>query len=444
MSQKQGITSTKALAIVVIAIVIVGVGIGAYFLISAPPPAPTKTSILVGWTESDTGPLSTLLLYDTYYRWIIEDYNKTGGLYLPEYGKTLPFATPKVYDDHSDLSIMIQDYEKLITVDHVDLLFTPISTAMNYALFPLCQEYKMPIVALTFGSDAAGGQMKSGVYSYAFSVLGFPSETADQVVSLFKYINSTVDPGKLMSVGILYDTDQHGTEYGLAMDAALVKNNFTVPVFTGFPEWPSGGPAAFAPMISALNASKVDVAILSGYEGGLFEAECGILNYHPSLIVCGPGMETPIWMSNVWLLPPAWYNGTMLYDGWPSTAYKTTDLSAWAKSHYDRSITEPFGINPAWGGSWPFPASATFYAGLQCQFLAVIEHGLNGTAIRDALATENFTTILGNTHLRQGASMECSLAGTICQWQGGNMSEVIWPLSAKSANIVYPSPPGSA
>jgi len=443
MSQKVAITKVQAIVIAVI--IIAGIGAGVYILVTttpAPPTAPTK--IIVGWTEPDTGPLSTLLYYDIYYRWIIQDYNATGGLYLPQFGKKIPFGTPIVYDDQSNPNTMITEYTKLITVDHVNLLFAPISTGMNYALFPLIQEYHMPLVALTFGSDVDGIKMATGVYSYAFSVLGFPGESADQIVQVFQNINTTVDPGKLNSVGIIYDSDQHGEEYGYAMDLALTTAGFSVPVYEGYP-YPAymiTGPSAFAGLVADLQAAKVDAVILAGYEGGWFESECNALSYHPKLIVCGPGMETPIWMTNVWGLTPAEYNGTMLYDGWPATDYTNgTALGTWAYAGYNRSITEGLGIAPPWGGAWPFPASATFYAGLQCLFDAVELVGLNGTAIRNALATDTFTTIVGQTHLVQGSYMRCSLAGTITQWQGGKMPQVIWPLNATQVSpIIYPMP----
>jgi branched-chain amino acid transport system substrate-binding protein len=441
MSEK---TSTnKMIAAIVVVVVMVGIGVGVLITYTpSTPPAPTK--IIVGWTEPKTGGLASLLMYDMYYKWIIEDYNATGGLYIPQYGKKIPFGTPIVYDDTSSISTMLAEYTKLITVDHVNLLFAPISTAMNYALFPLIQEYKMPIVSLTFGSDIAGAKMRDGTYSYAFSVLGFPGETADQLVQVFQYINTTVDPGKLNSVGIIYDSDQHGVEYGAAIDTALVLSGFSVPVYEGYP-YPAymiAGPTAFAGLVADLQAAKVDVVVVAGYEGGWFESECNSLNYHPKLIVSGPGMETPIWMTNLWGLTPAQYNGTMLYDGWPATDYTNgTALGTWAYQHYNRSITEGLGIAPPWGGAWPFPSSATFYAGLQCLFDAVEQVGLNGTAIRNALATDTFTTIVGQTHLRQGESMQCSLAGTVTQWQGGKMCQVVWPLNATQVSpIIYPMP----
>jgi hypothetical protein len=88
----------------------------------------------------------------------------------------------------------------------------------------------------------------------------------------------------------------------------------------------------------------------------------------------------------------------------------------------------------------PYPASATFYASLDCLFKAVEKVGLDHTKIKDSLRTDSFETILGTTKIRPGYSMTCDLAGTLTQWQNRQMMEVVWPLSVASAPVIYPRP----
>jgi branched-chain amino acid transport system substrate-binding protein len=373
-----------------------------------------------------TGPLAgQTATFDLYYKWIIQDYNAKGGLYVPEYGKKLNITYIE-YDDTSDINRMLSLTERLITVDKVDLIFAPVSTAFNLAAFPIYQKYHMPVVALTFGSDIGAEYMRLGNYSYCFSVLGMPSESAAQVVQLFQYINTTTAPNQLNRVGIIFHSDQHGVEYSLAIHDALTSNKFIVPVYQSYLPTITD----FTPLINTLQAAGVDAVIQCGYEGAFFIKSAQAAHYNPKLFMCGPSMETPLLVYNpyVYNMTHAQVNGTMLYDGWPSTAYKTGNLSTWAAAHKVRA------------GYDPFPASATFYAGLQCLFEAVQKVGLNHTAIMLSLQNDNFTTIVGNTHLNRGYSMQCSLAGTIAQWQGGDMCEVIWPLGAASASIMFPKP----
>jgi branched-chain amino acid transport system substrate-binding protein len=411
---------------IIIAIVIVaGVvgGVSYYFLVVKAPPTTTKTSIVVGWVHGITGYLSGLTaVLDIYYKEIIEDYNKKyGGLYDPDVGKNLTLTYIE-YDDQSDISNCISLTEKLITVDHVDLIFGPCSTAFNFAVFPIYQEYHYPVVSTTFGSDIAADEMRSGQLSYCFSVLGFPAETGEQVLSFLQYINSTKAPGSIRSVGIINDNDQHGVEYGAAIYSALYLAGFSIPVHESYLESISD----FTPIIDDLKAANVTVVVNCGYEGGLFVRQCISEGYCPKLMFNGPGMEVPELVYYVYDFTKTNLIGLCQYDGWPTTAYNTPALAAWAAAEKNRT------------GYYPFPASAVFYAGLQCLFLAVEKVGLNHEKIRDALATDTFNTLVGATHLVQGSYMRCSLAGTIVQWQGGDMMQVVWPLNASTATIIYP------
>jgi len=423
-------------------IIIAGISAGVFILVTtAPPPPPAKTQIVVGLVDSETGGLAPqTATFDLYYQWIIQDIDRNGGLYVPEYGKKLN-VTMIHYDDQSNINNMLALTTKLITVDKVDLMFGPVSTAFNFAAFPLYQQYQYPVIALTFGSDIAAAKMIDGTYSYCFSCLGMPSESASQVVQLFEYINTTKDKGQLNSVAVINDNDQHGVEYGGAIYAALQLAGFKLFPQVQYPTTITD----FSSIIATLKSQNPDVVVLGGYEGGLFCKQCAALNFNPKLIVCGPSMETPFLVFGPYGFTPSNVTGIMLYDGWPSTAYNTPALQQWAYLHYNRTLGTS-------GFHWyPFPASATFYAACQCLFDAVQQVGLNRTAIRNALADDNFTTILGNTHLHQGYGMECSAAGTICQWTGqtipagegcpaGTICSVVWPLSAASATMVYPKP----
>jgi branched-chain amino acid transport system substrate-binding protein len=426
MLDMKAVTRLQTLIIIAVIVIAAVVGGAAYYLVTRPPPS-TKTSITVGWVHSITGVLAPqTAMFDVYYKQIINTTNAAGGLYDPDVGKKLPLKYIE-YDDQSIVTNTEALTEKLITVDKVDLIFPPVSTAFNYACFPIYQEYQFPVIATTFGSDIAANEMANGKLSYCFSVLGLPSQCGEQVLQVLQYINTTVDPGHCNTVAVINDDGQHGVEYGAAINSALSLGGFTVVYTTTYPSTI----ADFTPIINDLKAANPDVVVNAGYEGALFTRQCITEGYNPKLIFNGPSMECPGLVYN-----PAIYDftkadliGLMQYDGWPATAYNTPALSAWASQ--EATLT----------GMWPFPAAAVFYAALQILFAAVNKVGLNHVALRNALATDTFTTIVGATHLVQGSSMQCTLAnGTICQWQGQELMQVIWPLSAASAHIIYPKP----
>jgi hypothetical protein len=272
-------------------------------------------------------------------------------------------------------------------------------------------------------------------------VLGFPGESGNQTAQVFKYINSTYSTPTtkaLQTVGIIYSADQHGVEYSAGIEYFLLANGFNVVYKQSYPPYSTG--YDFSPMVTALQTANPDVVIQCGYVECIFFAlQCQIMGYCPKLYMHGPGMETPYLVHDIFgeggygITTTAFLNACMYYDGWPATAYDSGDLQAWAIAHHNRS--SPYAPYPK---MWPYPASATMYAALTCLFKAVESVGLNHTKIKDSLRTDSFETLLGTTKLRPGMSMQCELAGTITQWCGGTMMDVIWPLSAASHSIIYP------
>ncbi|MEM4481008.1 MAG: ABC transporter substrate-binding protein [Candidatus Bathyarchaeia archaeon] len=412
---KAAITKMQAIIIAVIIIIAAIAGI-AYYFYSKPPVE--KTEIVIGVVHSKTGVMQPQMIYHVYQMWLVNKTNAKGGLYVPEYGKRLPIRVIE-YDDESNLERMLTLTKKLIIEDKVDLIFAPISTAFCFAAFSLYEQYHYPVIALTFGSDIAAEKMRTGEYKYCFSVLGMPSETGKEVADLLVHVNSTKT--RISKIGILFHADQHGVEYAGAIYSNLAMKGFSIPVYQSYQPYTTD----FTPMINSLKDANVDVAILCGYqEGSTFIKQCKTLNFNPKLIFTGPTIEVPFLVYGPFGFTKQDLIGVCYYDGWPATAYNTPTLQQWRQEH-----VQHFGYEP-------FPASAVFYAAIECLFQAVERVGLDREKIRNALATQEFDTIVGKTRLRPGYSMQCELAGTITQWQGGDIMEVVWPLSAKSADIV--------
>jgi len=431
MLNKKAITKVQAAVIAVIIIVAAVIGVVAYLMYPTGGPPP-KEKIVVGIVQSLTGPLSPqVTMYHCYYKWIIEDYNDKGGLYVPEYGKKLEIEYIE-YDDESDISKMLTLTEKLITVDKVDLIFAPCSTGLCYAAFSLYEKYHYPVVALTYGSDIAAEKMRTGEWKYSFHALATPSEVGEEVRELLEDIRDNID-SELDTVGIIHHMDQHGVEHASAIFRELTLAGFSVPVYESYPFMET----EFETLIAMLRDANVDVAIDCGYEGAEFIRDCMTANYNPKLIIVGPSLEAPGMTFGPLGFSLEQIKGIVFYDGWPSASYTESEaLADWAEEHKVRSVA-------IYGNEYgyPFPASAVFYASVQCLFEAVEKVGLDREKIAEALVTEYFDTILGKTRLRPGYAPECELGGTITQWQDRYMMEVIWPLDSKSADLIYPKPP---
>ena len=68
---------------------------------------------------------------------------------------------------------------------------------------------------------------------------------------------------------------------------------------------------------------------------------------------------------------------------------------------------------------------------------AVENAGLDRAAIRDYLASHEFTTMLGKVTYKDG--MMARASGTVSQWQNGSY-ELIWPPENATKSPLYPKP----
>ncbi|MEM1674746.1 MAG: ABC transporter substrate-binding protein [Candidatus Bathyarchaeia archaeon] len=430
------ITKLQAIIIIVVIIIIAAVAGIVYQLFFYRPPVgvglPPRDKVVVGIVQSLSGALSPqVTMYHPYYKWVIEDYNAKGGLYVPEYGRRFPITYIE-YDDETDIHKMLTLTEKLITVDKVDLLFAPCSTGFVYAASSLYEKYRYPVIALTYASQAGAEKCRKGELKYLFQTLASPSEVGVEVRELLEYIRGKYGADAVGNVGIIYHLEQHGVEHASAIFGELALVGFNIVLYESYPFMTT----EFKPLISKLIERKVDTLIICGYEAMFFVREAKAMGYNPKIMIVGPSLEVP-----GMTFGPLGYTlddvrGIIFYDGWPSASYTENDvLKKWAEDHKVRARAI-FGNEYA----YPFPAAALFYSGLQCLFEAVQKVGLDREKIRDALVTEYFDTILGKMKFRPGYAPETTLGGTLSQWQYRYMMDTIWPPETKSAEVIYPKP----
>lgn len=428
------LSRNQMIGIVAIVIIVVAAGGGAYyyFFIWAPLPPPPKDSVTIGCALSLTGPYGggAELHLIPYYNLIVDTYNDMGGLFIPEYGERLPIEL-EIVDDEGSIENLLTQTERFITVDQKDFIFPPWGTALNFAAFPLYQQYGYPVVALTVGSNEASARIASGEWNYIFLTLGQPYHVGAEVADYIAHVDANIT--SLDSIGIIFIADQHGVEYGGSMYSSLYTRGFNITVYQSYPISVSD----FTPLINDLKFWDCDVMIASSYpaDGMFLLGSCIAQGYSPDVMFLGPGIEVPFIVYSAFT--PAQVTGINFYDGYPATAYDTPSLAAWADFHNDTF------------GWYPFPASALFYSGLEAMFQAIEQVGLNRQLVRDALATGTFNTTMGDLTFVPGEHPNIPGTGTLTQWQGGDMLEVVWPLDVATASIIapkpaWPGPPDSA
>jgi branched-chain amino acid transport system substrate-binding protein len=127
------------------------VAIGALLAATATLPATAKVNscdgpIVLGTTISLTGINSTLAgRWDKLTETFEKEFNKTGGVFLSSCNKKLPIKFV-FYDDQSIAATAVGLYEKLATVDNVDLFVGPDWSSHGFPVSQVFEKYKIPSV----------------------------------------------------------------------------------------------------------------------------------------------------------------------------------------------------------------------------------------------------------------------------------------------------------
>ena len=110
--------------------------------------AQKKKVILIGGTISETGRYASDVkpwpkLMNTWAEMI----NERGGLWVKSEKRRIPVKFI-LYDDKSDQATSIKFYERLVTVDKVDLLIGPYTSPLTFAATTVAEKYKIPMVCV--------------------------------------------------------------------------------------------------------------------------------------------------------------------------------------------------------------------------------------------------------------------------------------------------------
>jgi branched-chain amino acid transport system substrate-binding protein len=374
---------------------------------------PTKDKVRIGYVDSFTGVFAPgpYLWGTIWMEALIADYNAAGGLNVPEYGKKLPIEEVK-YDSASDAETLIRLTEKCMTEDKVDLMFSPWGTSQNFAVYGLYDKYEFPAVQHAMGSGQIVDMIASGGAKWAFPVLSQPPFGSIKAADLMQAEGAT-------NIGIIGINDLHGIEWTGRLQSELSTRGMSIVVG---PELYPMTITDLSPLIKKLKEANVDCLWASTYptDGGLLVKQMMELGYSPRIMFMGPGSQYPLIMVPAFGL--AAITGIMEYHGFEVDYYTSDKLMALADKY------------KAAANGWPGPNTIAAYVGNEMIFKAVEKVGLDRTKIRDAMKTETFETVVGATKWNwDECRLDAAVAGFICQWQGKDMLQVVWPPEKQSA-----------
>lgn len=236
------------------AVFVVGVG----FLAVGTPPGQAKLNscegpIVIGTTMSLTGPFSTLAdRWDKMTEVFEEEWNKAGGVRVESCNKKLPIRFV-YYDDQSVPAQAVSLYEKMATVDNVDLFVGPDWSSHGFPTSQVFEKYKIPSVM----SNVATPKVYERGFEYIYGIaLDAPSWSLNYFDLVAKQ-----DPRPKTVYWLIHDNLVTKTIQGIFEGYAAKKGIETVGKETF-----AGTTKDFSGMILKVKAARPDIVYISAFD----------------------------------------------------------------------------------------------------------------------------------------------------------------------------------
>lgn len=357
--------------------------------------------IAIGYSISLTGKFSTeaLEVHRAYQLWA-EQVNKQGGIAVKDAGGKLPVRLVH-YDDSSDTNNAIRNYERLITKDEVNLLFSPWGSGHNFAISALTEKYQFPIILAT----AAADRIFERNFKYIFETTQLASKMYDAIVDYLKSVKDQVKTVAIAYENFLFTQSLHDS-----VKPALEKAGFQI---VADEQYPMAG-QDFTSMLTKIKAAKPDVFLL--------------INIMPSSVYVTRqmneiGFKPKLYSVNIGPMFTNEFIGKLgsLSEGVIESGFWSPDLPyEGARAFFDAFIAK-YNKDPSTDGA---------YAHIAAQILqqAVEQAGtLNREKINQTLHSGKFTSILGPYEYDERGVNKHQMV-FLCQVQNGKRA-IVWPAS---------------
>lgn len=349
------------------------------------------------------------------YRYGVEAINEAGGVFVEEYGVSIPLELV-MRDDESDPAITVSSMAELAAEGIVAYL-GGFGSLLHANAIPEAERVQIPYL----GVATAQQSLHEQGYEYFFSP--FP-KSPDIAVSVFEMLNALIPEGERpTNVGIFQELTDWGEELG-AMWAAQAPN-FGYDVV--FHETYAVGTTDFTDLILAAEAAGVQAALSLPVppDGAALYSQMSELGFKPDFNLVVRAADVPTWPDT-----GAAGEGVLLSAGWhPDLGYP--GIEAIDARHVEE---EGRRADPVVGGS---------YALIQILADAIERAGtLDPVTIRDAIAATDLMTVVGPITFRDDGTSP--ITNPLMQRVAGEI-RLIWPAGSATSELWYPAtgtPPG--
>jgi branched-chain amino acid transport system substrate-binding protein len=378
-----------------------------------------QQTITIGFTESKTGALNvdSTEQYRGFELWR-DQVNAAGGFKAGGKSYKVQFAS---YDDESNSKRVQQLYTRLILEDKADFLFSPYSSSLTATAAVVTEQYGK--IMLTSG--AAEGKTYTLGNHYLYQMFAPAPEYLKVALDALK----SKDPKA--TVAFVYEDASFSVAVVTPAKAYAQQLGFNVV----FSEAYAPATTDFSAIIDKVIASKATVLLGGGHyaDGSTLARQLY-------------GHKVPVKMLTLLVAPdsPQWVE---LGDA----ALGVTVPSQWAPQSSFKAEYGPSGATFAkdykakYNADPSYESAGGYACGIILQRAIEKAGGVDTAKVADMLNATDVTTFYGRTKFSTAANehgLQVGHAMILAQWQkdksGKVVKEVVWPLPAKSANLLYP------
>ena len=341
----------------------------------------------------------------------VEQVNARGGIYVKDIGKSLPLELI-YYDDRSLPEESIKAYERLITVDKVDLLLGPWSTGIAVATIPTIEKYGIPCIQTNSGSIS--------VYDIdtKYNWMVGTTSNADAVMPALGGLLANYK-SQIQKVAIVYGHDVRPLEDMQFLPPLLEAAGIEVVLAKDYPV----GVTDMTEVLLDVKRKGADALIGLSYPADTFLiiGQMMEIGYNPKFYysLVGPGIAA---FYNIF--GPATEGIAMMGD-W-------TEKSPAGSMEFYNSYLERWGEIPDYLDSInPWAAGQIYEQAIE------IAGTINPEKLSEVISTNEFMTVHGK--IRFDGIRVVDPPGGVLQWQNGK-PELIWPPEMQTAQPLIPKP----
>jgi len=378
-----------------------------------------QQTITIGFTVSKTGALNvdSLEQYRGFELWR-DQTNAAGGIKAGGNRYQIQFVN---YDDESNTKRVQQLYSRMILQEKADFLFSPYSSSLTATAAVVTEQYGK--IMLTSGAAEEKTYKLGNHYLYQMF--------APAVHYLETALDALKNKDPKATVAFVYEDASFSVACVTPAIAYAQQLGFNV-VFT---EAYAPNTTDFGPLLDKLIASKATVLLGGGHytDGSTLARQLYGRKAALKMITLLVAPDSPQWVE----LGDAGL-GVMVPSQWePQTTFKAQYGSSGAE--FEKAYTAKYNSPPS------YESAGGYACGMILQRAIEQAGGVDTNKVGQALDAIDITTFYGRSKFSAAPTdhgLQVGHSLVLAQWQkdasGKLNKQVVWPLAAKSADMIYP------